>query len=354
MLIRPSALGDVCRTTPVLASLARHWPDSQIDWVVQDTFIDAIRAHPALNRAIAFPRRALGLRGMRSRHYIPCLRGFIRSLREPHYDLVFDCQGLSRSGLFARLTGSPTRIGHRDASELGWLGCNVRVRSEALHTVDRMLSLLNNSATGEIPVVPDVRLYTPTESRDVFDSPVFAPITGAPYVVVGPTTRWPGKLWPDARYIDVSRWILDHFPDMRIVLVGADHETSQVPELLAFAANEARVVNGLGETSIGQLMALIEGSSLVIAGDSAAIHMAVGFERPMVALYGPTRVDRVGPWRRESDVIQACPSDHNLSHKNEAEGREAMELITPRMVIEAVEQRLVLPIADDAIVSPSA
>ena len=33
LIIRPSALGDVCRTVPVLASLRRAFPDARIEWV---------------------------------------------------------------------------------------------------------------------------------------------------------------------------------------------------------------------------------------------------------------------------------------------------------------------------------
>ena len=42
-LIKPSALGDVCRTTPVLASLRDAFPLARIDWLVHEAFTDAIR-----------------------------------------------------------------------------------------------------------------------------------------------------------------------------------------------------------------------------------------------------------------------------------------------------------------------
>ena len=56
LIVRPSALGDVCRTVPVLATIKKACPEAAIDWVVQDTLVAAIAAHPALNEAILFPR----------------------------------------------------------------------------------------------------------------------------------------------------------------------------------------------------------------------------------------------------------------------------------------------------------
>ncbi len=47
LIIRPSALGDVCRTVPILTTLRQAWPDAVIDWVVQSEFAAAIASHPA-------------------------------------------------------------------------------------------------------------------------------------------------------------------------------------------------------------------------------------------------------------------------------------------------------------------
>ena len=49
LIVRPSALGDVCRTVPVLASLRAKWPDARTGWLVQDNFAEAVSAHPCLD-----------------------------------------------------------------------------------------------------------------------------------------------------------------------------------------------------------------------------------------------------------------------------------------------------------------
>ena len=35
LFIRPSALGDVCRSVPVIASIHAKWPNASIDWLIQ-------------------------------------------------------------------------------------------------------------------------------------------------------------------------------------------------------------------------------------------------------------------------------------------------------------------------------
>lgn len=335
LLIRPSALGDVCRTVPVLASLRAAFPDSEIDWLVQDGFAPAIAAHPALTNVIPFPRKQVAIPRLWRPGAAATLFRLIRSLRDAHYDLVLDCQGLGRSGLFAWLTRAPRRVGFSNARELGWIGSNERINvPENLHTVDRMLALIEGAG---VPAVHGMRLYT-TED-DQFTARTLVPFTR--YAVIAPTSRWPGKRWPIDRFTALTHELLALTAIESIAIVGGPDERDQCTPLLELARANSRVIDLVGKTPIGVLLAVIERAALVIANDSAPVHMAVGFDRPLVALFGPTRTDLVGPYRREQDVIRATTHiDRNL-HKDAAIGAAAMSTIQTQTVIDAALKRLI-------------
>lgn len=331
LIIRPSALGDVCRSVPVLVSLRHAYPHAAIDWVVQDAFVDAVRSHPDLHRVIAFPRRSLGKQAKRGR-IGPTLR-WLSTLRQREYDLVVDCQGLLRSGIMSRATKGSRRIADRNAREFGWLGANERYRIPAdLHTVDRMLSLIEQAG---IEPVRDMTLHAPHEDRErVASDPELA---GRRFAVIAPTSRWASKRWPIDRFAQIAHELTTHLD--AVVIVGSPSEREQCRDLIAMAEHNDAIIDRVGSTSIGSLMAIIEACQIIIANDSAALHMAVGFDRPIVALYGPTRVDRVGPYGRESDVIQHIrPKDH-FAHKDDAQVA-MMERIEVAEVLDAIEQRL--------------
>lgn len=333
LLIRPSALGDVCRTVPLIASLKAAYPDAQIDWLVQEGFEDAIKAHPALNAAIPFPRKRLALskllRSSAARNEFHALR---RRLREPNYDLVIDAQGLARSAIFARLTAAPTRIGHADAREFGALPMTHRVPSTSTHTVDRMLDLLTPL---NIPILRDMRLTTPPQAA----AHLATLIPGPPPIVIAPTSRWPGKRWPIASFTALTEALLNNSPHP-IAIVAAASEHDQVAPLLDHFADNPRIINLLGKTTVGSLLAVIEHAPLVVANDSAALHIAVGFDRPLLALFGPTRTDTVGPYQRPHDVLQAAPPPAGATHKDDVLGTRLMSAITPQSAIEAALERL--------------
>lgn len=320
LIIRPSALGDVCRSVPVLASLRAAYPNASIDWLVQDTFREAIASHPALNTAIPFPRREFGAWWRPG--VIGAFRMWLRSLAAARYDLVLDCQGLARSGLFAWAARAPRRVGYADARELGWLGLTTRVRvPSSFHAVDRMLALVEGAG---VEAVRDMRLFAPPADREAVAHEALGTMR---YAVIAPTSRWAGKQWPADRFAAVARELLSGRSVEAVVVVGSKTEREQIGPVLELAAADRRVIDLVGSTSIGRLMAVIERAALVVANDSAALHMAVGFDRPLVALYGPTRVDLVGPYGRADCVVQHVKPGERMDHKNAIAGRAMMERI---------------------------
>jgi len=301
--------------------------------LVQEGFEPAVANHPALSGVVTFPKKAIR---EASRRLDPRpLRAFLRLLRAKKYDEVWDLQGLARSGLFSWATGAPRRVGFANARELGWLGYTQRHRvSSEVHTVDRMLALLE--AAGVAGGV-DMRLHTSPSDRAWLAGVIASGRLTPPYAVLAPTSRWPAKQWPAERFAELAKHLRAR--GVNVAVVGASGEQTQIGPVLSLAELDTGVTSFVGATHVGQLMALIEQAALVVANDSAALHMAVGFDRPLVALYGPTRVHRVGPYGREKDVIQHASPNEISSHKDASQVR-LMERITLEEVRRAVEQRL--------------
>ncbi|MEX0876826.1 MAG: glycosyltransferase family 9 protein [Phycisphaerales bacterium] len=335
LLIRPSALGDVCRSVCVLAALKQRFPGAQIDWLVQDSFVQAIEHHPALHRAIPFPRKRFGEQCKKGR--FGGVRRWLRELKRTRYDMAIDAQGLARSGFFAWCTRAPRRIGYRDAQEIAWIFLNERVEApRSLHSVDRMLRLADT--VGADVSRPDMRLHAAPDdlSQVIIEYP-------EPYAVIAPTSRWPGKCWPIERFRQLTERLINHSQIQRIVIVGGPGERLGCAPLLEYAEGHPRITDRVGSTSIAQLMAIIARSKLLVANDSAALHMGVGFNRPLVALLGPTDPALVGPYRRQDDVIRHTHPEDELDFKDQ-QSAEMMERISVDEVYAACDARLQAPV----------
>ena len=294
LIVRPSALGDVARSVPVAASLRAQFPDAKIDWLVRDDFADAVRAHPAVDQAIEFPRRAF-----RRWWYHPGvarqLWHYVRDLAGRDYDTVYDLQGLLRSGLLTRFTSAPRRVGFANAREGAPLCYNQAHRIDrSLHTVERMLGLI---AADGVNIVRDMRLYVPDVHRAWADALLTEHgLSAERYAVIAPTARWRSKRWPIDRVANIA----DRLPELGLdeaFVVGSPGEQPQASPLFQQDCNAGtRLIDMVGRTTVGQMMALLAQSALVICNDSAALHMAVGLGRRAVAVYGPTDPSVVGPY----------------------------------------------------------
>jgi lipopolysaccharide heptosyltransferase I len=309
LLIRPTALGDVSRTVPAVVSLRQAFPTARIDWLVAEAFADVVRHHPMLDGLVSFARNRLahfGLKPSATREGL----ALAKRLRQARYDRVYDLQGLFRSGLFTRLTHAPRRVGFADARELAWLGYNVRHRVDPqLHTVDRMLGLLQ--ADGIDPV-RDLRLYVGDADRRWFAQFKTEHSLSGRYSCIAPTARWGCKCWPLERYASVARRLLrDGRAGRHLIILASPAERPAVQPMLDMLHHNrrqgdvdisSRVLFPL--TSVGQMMALLSDTKLLVCNDSAPLHIAVGFDRPIVAVFGPTDPAHVGPYSDRAFVVQ--------------------------------------------------
>src|SRR3954471_15868476 len=106
-IIKPSALGDIVHSLPVLTALRARFPAARITWIVNSSYESLLTGHPDLTDTLPFDRGALrGVRGAISTFF-----SFTAELRRRRFDLVIDMQGLLRSGMMAWLAGSPYRVG---------------------------------------------------------------------------------------------------------------------------------------------------------------------------------------------------------------------------------------------------
>ena len=56
-LIKPSALGDIVHSLPVLTALRQRFPAAHIAWVVNRGYAALLERHPDLDATIAFNRQ---------------------------------------------------------------------------------------------------------------------------------------------------------------------------------------------------------------------------------------------------------------------------------------------------------
>ncbi len=331
LLIKPSALGDICRSMPVLASLRGAFPESAIDWVVQEEFVDVVRGHPDVAQAVAFPRNRW--RKWWNFRVMQEALGFGQKIRSNKYSLAVDLQGLFRSGWILHSTHAQRRVGWKAAPEFAWLGANERYRRRGgPDATEIMLALLEDAG---VPPIRDAKIEVPSDAVAAWHVRRNALPRQEPYAVLAPSSRWKSKRWPAERWKVLAERLMAR--GMQVVMVGAPGESEQIRN----AMPRDGATDLCGVISVGQWLAAIQGASIVVANDSAAVHAAAGLGRALVGIYGATDPAAVGPYRRSESVVAppgVAPSDPHAYRDDRLVQR--MELVSVEAVERKVDQEL--------------
>ena len=298
LIIKPSALGDVATSLPMLCDLHEALPGARIDWLIQPGYAALLEGHDAISALVPFDRQKLA-----AWWYKPSVnrafRSLVATLRGRHYDCVIDAQGLLRSGFFARITGAPGRIGFASAREGATLAYTDKVllpdEGRKMLAVDRMRALL-------APL--GIRSARPAQFRVPVNAAAerhMEEILGATHpAVVIPGARWDTKRWSREGFVE----IVDRLQAAGVpVVLGGSPDERPLCESVA-AACQAAPLNLAGQTSLAEMTAVLARSRIVVCNDSGPLHVAVALGKQVVALYGPTDPAYVGPYGQLDRVVR--------------------------------------------------
>lgn len=274
LLVKTSSLGDVVHNLPVASDITRHVPDVAIDWVVEESFAEIPRLHPAVRRVIP-----VAVRRWRKKAFAPAtwreIASVRRHLREKPYDVILDSQGLLKSALIASQARGK-RIGHDRDSAREPIAARFYDRCievpRNLHAVARN-RLLAAEAFG----------YQPDP---LIDYGVAAPplatswLPAGEYAVLLTATSRADKEWPEGDWQALGMALIA--TGLRCVLPGGSPaERARAAHL---AASLGRAV-AAPVMNLTELAGLLAGATLVVGVDTGLVHLAAALGRPTLALY---------------------------------------------------------------------
>lgn len=321
LIIKPSSLGDIVHALPVLAALREAHPRAHLAWLIGSSFAPLLEGHPLLDEVIPFDRTRFG-RMWRSPGALRDFWRFVGALRRRRFDLVIDLQGLIRSGLMAWFSGAAQTIGFSHAREGAWLFYRTRVRcpASAIHAVEKNLCVARRLGLAvESPRFP--LAIREDERRDAWNMFQAAAGRGVrSFTAVIPGARWESKRWPAERFAELIDRLADDAPDECVVLLGAPSERAIADAIVR--ATRRPPVNLVGETTLRQLVAMIDCAARVVCCDSGPMHIAAALDKPLAALFGPTDPGRTGPFSSRATVVthrvpcapclrRVCPLRHH-------------------------------------------
>lgn len=184
------------------------------------------------------------------------------------------------------LAGIPIRLGQSKEFGGSLLSRWVRAPEDRVHQAERNLHLLEGAGFA----VPDrdLRLEVPPEA----DAEAAATLAACgvdpdgPFVLVAPGASAAARRYPAERFTRAASLLAAELP---VVAIGSERERPALERAFARAGPAVRTL--IGRTEVPHLAAIVRRSSLVVANNSLAIHLADAFERPVVVTYSGTDLE---------------------------------------------------------------
>lgn len=277
LIVLLGALGDVARGTAVAAQLKDLIPGVHVTWLIEPKFHSLLSYSPDVDEVLVF-RRGAGLRAMIES---------VRQLRRHSFDLTLDLQRHLKSGFLSLMSGAPRRIGfhRRNAKEGNWLFNTETIPAAPLESskLERYMDFIR--ALGFRELAPQRgAIRAPLDRLQSLRARGELPSENFVALVLG--SSWPSKDLPVTGYVRIAELLNGHGVN-EIVLVGAaDQQSAGVT--VRSALPSVRVFDLIGKTDLGELLAVLAGSRVVIGPDSGPAHLAGALNIPYVTLFGPT------------------------------------------------------------------
>jgi ADP-heptose:LPS heptosyltransferase len=340
LIIKPSSLGDIIHTLPVVHALKRCFPGCHLGWIVQDVFagllerdrsVDAV--YPIHISSTSDPHAGRFAYMQALKETMATLQLLRRILNQSPYDLVLDLHASFRSGLLGRTNPGGIRVGFKDARELNTFFQHqlVAVPEHVEHALEKNLLFCDHLNCS----VADKDFYMCCNRDDVHDVELFFSKQGiaddSAIIYANPAARWQTKFWPMELWAELADCFYARGTAM--VFGGSRQDTFYIQKITRLMKTPPVVAAGL--FSLPQSVALLKRASLYVGLDSGPMHMAALCKIPVVALFGPTHPFRVGPYGVEHRIVRAENLDCLECRKRTCDHLSCMKGISVEMVYDA-------------------
>ncbi|MDH5711518.1 MAG: glycosyltransferase family 9 protein [Gammaproteobacteria bacterium] len=337
-ILRLSALGDITHSLPVLRTLQKNWPDTAITWIIGKTEYQLVKDIEGVE-FITFDK-SQGL---------AAYKAIRQQLKGRHFDILLHMQLSIRASAISYFVSADIKLGFdkERAKDFQWLFSDQKIQpaSTRQHVVDSFMEFtsyfgLKPVMEWDLPVAAEASkgLQHKLDKNDQKKLLVINPCA------VAKSRDW--RDWTAECYAAVADYAQQKL-DMKVVLCGGSSSREQNVASTIFSLCREKPVNLVGQTSIAELVALLDQASVVIAPDTGPTHIANALNTPVIGLYAATNPQRAGPYRFQHLVVNHYPEAlekyYELSIGDAAWGQriqnaEAMGLIKADEVINKLEK----------------
>lgn len=288
LLIQTAFIGDVILATSLIESIHVTYPTAKIDFLLRKGNENLLQKHPFLNDVLIWDKK----------NKYKSLFELIKQIRKSNYDAVLNLQRFGATGLLTAFSNAQLKAGFKK-NPFSWAFTNkyehvITTNKNSPHEIKRNSKVLESI---NINKIAKPKLYPSLEDRDKIKE-----LIQNDFICIAPTSVWFTKQFPLHKWIDfIEKLLLEENNNKKlpqnftIYLLGAPSDTENCQKIIdevEIKLNQNnfnfKVKNLAGKLSLMQSAALMERAKLVLANDSAPLHLASSVNAPICAVFCST------------------------------------------------------------------
>jgi heptosyltransferase-2 len=292
LIIKTGAMGDVLRTTTLLAPLRRVYPQAHITWVTAPPSIPLLMANPNVDRLLALDGET------------------VETLMRETFDLLLNFEKESEPLALAGKVPARRHLGFAPTRWNTPTVFNPESEYALLLGVSDELKFRKNRKTypeiiAEMACLPYARdpyqLFL-TENGQRRRADILAGVPQQPRIGIntGCGSVFRTKQWTLAGWVELSEFLHARLPHVSLLLLGGEAER----ELNAQILQRCPYLFDTGcDNKLDEFVGVVDACDLVVSSDSLAMHIAIARQKWVVAIFGSTSPVEIELYDRGEKIV---------------------------------------------------
>ena len=296
LIIKLAALGDVLRTTPLLRGLREKDPNCHITWLTDPNVIPIMQGISQIDRLLAFGQET------------------VLQMEVEEFDEVYCFDKEPKATALAMIVKAERKVGFG----MSRVGSVIPLNTESQYTyqlgIDDELKFRKNTKTypelvfecAALPysnpqpyLLPDLRPEIEEATAGLLEKGV-KPSDLKIGLNTGAGDVFATKKWTEGGFTRLANRFAKEM-GAKILLLGGPGEVERNRRIAA--AMDSQLINTGNDNPIRKFAGIVGNCSLVVTGDTLAMHLAIGLSIPVVVLLGPTCHQEIELYGRGSKII---------------------------------------------------
>ncbi|MFH1715683.1 MAG: glycosyltransferase family 9 protein [Elusimicrobiota bacterium] len=322
LITKLDAMGDVLRTTFLLPILVRKYPDAHITWIVSKKSKDVLKGNHLIDRIWLYEDSFLALANEKFDIVINL------DLSQKSLDLAAYAKANKKYGFIKDEKGCVVPL---NETAKKWLCMSAfdNVKKENKDTYQKLAAdvceVEFNKENIIVPLEDEAVTYAQKffEEHKLFNKTIVG-------LNIGSGARWVSKRWPVSHWEALAKLLSK--AEFHLVIFGGPEEEEIEKELL----KHSKAISTGTNNTIERFFALITQIDIMVTGDTLGLHAALGLNKKIVALFGPTSPQEIEMYGKGEKIVvpRHCISCYKTSCENDE--KDCLELISPEEVYRAV------------------